>query len=534
MVLREPVQRQMAYLALGFFLIGMLLQLWRLEGFTSSYDQALFHQELWSASRGHWFESTLSAELSAAVKLQGLLPQLGYLHSSQHLNLLTQIWFPLIPLLGIYALPLVQVGLLSGAGLMLFQLARSEGLAGPLALRICIGYYASITVIGPLLENFHDLCPIPLLGFLLIWALRSGPLWVALLAALLITLVRGDAGIVAFSIGLWGVVRLEGRRRWWALLVLLWSLAYVVLVTAWLQPLLGADVNDRFMTEKFGQYLAPNQAASGGTLGLLAALAANPLRLLTELVTPPGRTLEYLLAPLLPLALVPLLSLDMWLLIAAPLFVALAAKGFSALAPSLRYVLYLAPAVFAGAVLWWKSHGELFGRRWFRRLWTAAISLSLLLALSANPHRSLSALIPDSISPWAHASVGEQWARRQAALAAIAVIPPQATLAAHTPLLPRLAERQVLLRYPFHTNYRDRDGNSQAVDWIALLPRFHRPLLAAFAEERDQLLVLRARSQQLLEGGEYGVVFCADGAVVLRRGASTSASQRRCFNQALR
>jgi hypothetical protein len=267
---------------------------------------------------------------------------------------------------------------------------------------------------------------------------------------------------------------------------------------------------------------------------LLAALAANPLRLLTELVTPPGRTLEYLLAPLLPLALVPLLSLDMWLLIAAPLFVALAAKGFSALAPSLRYVLYLAPAVFAGAVLWWKSHGELFGRRWFRRLWTAAISLSLLLALSANPHRSLSALIPDSISPWAHASVGEQWARRQAALAAIAVIPPQATLAAHTPLLPRLAERQVLLRYPFHTNYRDRDGNSQAVDWIALLPRFHRPLLAAFAEERDQLLVLRARSQQLLEGGEYGVVFCADGAVVLRRGASTSASQRRCFNQALR
>jgi len=527
MLLPQPLR-----VATVFFVFGIALQLWRLEGFSASYDQGLFLQELWSGSQGRWFESTLSAELSAAVKLGGELPQLGYLHASQHLNLLSQLWIPLIPLLGIYALPLVQVALLTAGGLMLFQLARSEGLASPIALRLLIAYYCSITVLGPLLENFHDLCPVPLLGFALIWALRQGRLWPALSAALFITFVRGDAGIVSFSIGLWGLLRLQGKKRLLAALVLIWSVIYVALATAWLQPLLGADVNQRFLSEKFGQYLGPGSEASG-TLGLLAALLKQPQQLLLELVTPPGRSLEYLLAPMLPLALLPLLSLDAWLLIAAPLFIALAAKGFSALATSLRYVLYLAPGVFGGAVLWWRSHPELFGRKWFRQLWTAAISLSLLLALSSNPHRSLSALIPDSIKPWAQAGIPEQWARREAALTALALIPADATVAAHTPLLPRLAMRPVLLRYPYHSDFLNRQGSKTAVDWIALLPRYHRPFLAAFPEDRDQLLELRFRTMQLIDAGAYGVAHCAEGALLLKRGAPSSAQNLACAHEAL-
>jgi hypothetical protein len=256
--------------------------------------------------------------------------------------------------------------------------------------------------------------------------------------------------------------------------------------------------------------------------------------LLQELVSPPGRSLEYLLAPMLPLALVPLLSLDGWLLIAAPLFVALAAKGFSALATTLRYVLYLAPGVFAGAALWWHSHPELFERRWFRRCWTAAIGLSLVLAISANPHQSFSALIPDSIKPWAQAGIPEQWARRQAALGALAVIPAGASVAAQTPLLPRLAQRQVLLRYPYHSDYLDRTGKPQAVDWIALVPRYQKPFLQAFDYERDGYAVLKARTLQLLDQGSYGVAHCADGALVLQRGASTTPAARACGAAAFR
>lgn len=74
MVLREPIHRQLALAATAFFVFGFGLQLWRLEGFSASYDQGLFLQELWSGSQGRWFESTLSAELSAAVKLGGNCP----------------------------------------------------------------------------------------------------------------------------------------------------------------------------------------------------------------------------------------------------------------------------------------------------------------------------------------------------------------------------------------------------------------------------------------------------------------------------
>jgi len=527
---RDPARRQVGAVAALFFALGLGLQLWRLEGLTASFDQGLFLQELWSGAQGRFFESTLSSELSAAVKLQGQLPQLGYLHSSQHLNLLTLLWIPLVALLGIYALPLVQVSLLTAAGLVLFALAR-EQVAAPIAARICFAYFASVTVIGPLLENFHDLCSIPLLGFLLILALLRGQGFWALGAAVLITLVRGDAGILSFGIGGWALLRLGGRRRLWGLAVLIYSLVYVVLVTAWLQPLLGADVNDRFMNEKFGQFL---QGRSGGTLELLAVMLRQPGLLLQELVSPPGRSLEYLLAPMLPLALVPLLSLDAWLLIAAPLFVALAAKGFSALATTLRYVLYLAPGVFAGAALWWHSHPGLFERPWFRRCWSGAVALSLVLALSANPHQSFSALIPDSIKPWAQAGIPEQWARRQAALRALAVIPAGASVAAQTPLLPRLAQRQVLLRYPYHSDYLDRTGKPQAVEWIALLPRYQKPFLQAFDYERDGYAVLKARTLQLLDQGSYEIAHCADGALVLRRGASTTPAARACGEAAFR
>ncbi|NDG01398.1 MAG: hypothetical protein EB123_08195, partial [Synechococcaceae bacterium WBB_32_011] len=81
--------------------------------------------------------------------------------------------------------------------------------------------------------------------------------------------------------------------------------------------------------------------------------------------------------------------------------------------------------------------------------------------------------------------------------------------------------------------FLNRQGKPQPVDWIALLPRFHRPFLAAFPEDRDQLLVLRARSLQLLDQGAYGVVHCADGALVLKRGAPSSSQSRACAERAL-
>ena len=103
-----------------------------------------------------------------------------------------------------------------------------------------------------------------------------------------------------------------------------------------------------------------------------------------------------------------------------------------------------------------------------RLAWGAAISLSLLLTLTSNPHRSLSFLVPTSVQPWVHNSPAEQWSHGAAARRALAVIPPQASVAANTPLVPLLARRELLVRFPVNTGYLDRKGQTQSVDWVAV------------------------------------------------------------------
>ena len=99
-----------------FALICFALQAWRLFSFSASYDQALFLQELWATAQGRPFESSLSSVLSGAVAVDGGLPSIGYLHLGQHANFLTLSLSPLVALLGMWALPLVQVSLLAAAG----------------------------------------------------------------------------------------------------------------------------------------------------------------------------------------------------------------------------------------------------------------------------------------------------------------------------------------------------------------------------------------------------------------------------------
>jgi len=168
--------RDILALAFGFWLITLLLQLWRLESLSATYDQALFLQELWSTSAGHPFESSLSSVLSGAVAIHGELPRVDYLHLGQHANVLTLLTAPLVVVAGSWALPLIQVTVLTAAGLVLWRLAAAR-LPRSLARRITLAYFLSGAVLGPALENFHDLIWLPLLGFLvglLCWTVVSG------------------------------------------------------------------------------------------------------------------------------------------------------------------------------------------------------------------------------------------------------------------------------------------------------------------------------------------------------------------------
>ncbi|MEB3333253.1 MAG: DUF2079 domain-containing protein [Synechococcaceae cyanobacterium] len=534
----DPAAR-LRWVALLFAALGLLLQIWRQQSLTASYDQGIFLQALWSGLHGHPFESTLSSQLSSAVVHDGLVPALGYRRLGQHFTPLLALWTPLVGLLGTWALPLLQVGLLTAAGLVLHRLALCR-LEPRLAAMVAISWYGAGAVVGPLLGNFTDLCQLPLAVFALLLGLERRRPWLILLAALAVPLIREDTGVVLVGVGLWLAVR--QRQRWpLALALLLWGAGWVVLVTSVLQPLFSEDSSRRFMVENFGQFITGRTQAS--SLEVLLAVLRQPWVVLRELLDPPGQTIGYLLAQGLPLLLLPLISLDAWLLMGLPLLGLLLARGKpSPLSIQVRYALLVAPGLFAGAVYWWQRHGALFGSRRLRALWAGAVLLSLLLTLGANPHRSLSLLIPDSVSPWIHRSPLAMAHHGQQARQLLAAIPPDAPVAATTSLVPLLAQRPVLTRFPADSSFRDRGGVVRPVDWIALdleAPARFAPVSRGDRRELRKLLAFLASPQVLpparaaasspsATGGAasttaaapptYGVLDVREELVLLRRG----------------
>ena len=61
----------------------------------------------------------------------------------------------------------------------------------------------------------------------------------------LLLLVREDGGLLLFSLGLWALVRRPDQRITGALLMLVYSI-WVVLVTGWIQPMVDSSLSDRF------------------------------------------------------------------------------------------------------------------------------------------------------------------------------------------------------------------------------------------------------------------------------------------------
>ncbi|MFN9548476.1 MAG: DUF2079 domain-containing protein [Cyanobacteriota bacterium] len=529
LVRSQQMRRRVWIGAALFAAVGLLIQWWRMQSLTASYDQGIFTQVLWNGLHGHPFESTLSSQLSTNVIHGGEPPALGYRRLGQHFTPLLALWIPLVGLGGAGALGVIQVVLITAAGLVLHRLAR-QWLADELAAMVSLSFFGANAVLGPTWGNFTDLCQLPLLVFGLLLALETGSWQLGTLTALLIPLVREDTGVVLAGIGLWLLIR---RRQRWpiALALLLWGGAWVVLVTTVLMPLFSEDTSRRFMLENFGHYLGEQEKAS--SLDVVRASLGQPLLLLRELVSPPDQTLRYLLGQGLPLMFVPLLSLDRWLLMGLPLLGLLLARPTNnPLSINIRYTFLVVPGLFAGAALWWRGHGSLFARRRVRAIWAGCLALSLLFTLTSNPNRSLSWLIPDSLSPWLHVSPVESWRHAAAARDVLALLPPGATAAATTHLVPSLAQRQVLVRFPDALTFRDRQGRTQPVDWVvADLNRLQR-YAPAFEEDEEVLEGSRERLRAM--AGSYGIRNLRDGVVILQRGARDRPGSRQALEAWLR
>lgn len=100
------------------------------------------------------------------VEHAGERPSVDYERLGQHFTPTLFLWAPLLGLIGGAALPVVQAGLITAAGLDLHHLAVQR-LPERTANWLVIGYFAGNALIGPTLGNFTDLCQLPLAVFLL-------------------------------------------------------------------------------------------------------------------------------------------------------------------------------------------------------------------------------------------------------------------------------------------------------------------------------------------------------------------------------
>lgn len=497
-------------LAIAFFALTLALGLHRYLTFYASYDQGIFSQLFWNGIHGRFFQSSLSSVLSGAVVVDREIPTVFYHRLGQHFDPILLLWHPLYALFPSGAtLVVLQVGLVTAAGLVLYALARHY-LQPALAWMITASYYGAIAVIGPTLSNFHDLSQIPLFLFTLFLALEKrwwGLFW---LMAVCTVLVREDAGVLLFGIGLYLIL----SRRFPSVGVGLCGLGfgYVVLATNVLMPLFSRDISQRFMIERFGHFATGDEAS---TLDILVAILLNPLKLLSQVLSSLDQKVFYLLGQALPLAFVPLVSPSAWVMVSTPLAQLLLQGGESRFSIYIRYAITIVPGFFYGAILWWSVHQERFRPR-FRKIWTGFILLSLLITLLYNPHRAFYFVIPDSFQPWVQVPLTRQWQHAGHLRSLLAQIPPDASVSGTTYVLPHLSTRRAVLRIPY-LQYRDDDRQIRQVDYILLDLWQLQQYQVAFREERRYLQgLLSTQINDWLK--DYGIQALEDGVMLLRQG----------------
>ncbi|HHP7244280.1 MAG TPA: DUF2079 domain-containing protein [Elainellaceae cyanobacterium] len=479
-----------------------------------SFDQGIFNQLFWNGTHGRLFQSSLSSTLSTPVVHDGDVPTVFYHRLGQHFTPALILWLPLYALIPSHVtLLILQVTLMTAAGLVLYRLAR-QYLEPERSTLITASFYAANAVIGPTLANFHDLSQLPLFLFSALLALEKRQWWVFWLFVVLVLAIREDTGVVLFGVGFYLI--LSRRYPQVGLAVCTISLGYMLLLTNLIMPLFSDDISRRFMIEQFGPYIEGDEAS---TIDVIWGILTNPGQLLTDLVTPWGRTFKYLLGQWLPLAFIPAISPAAWCLTAFSFLKLFIRDDSIALSINLRYALNIVPALFYGTILWWSAHPRLTPT--FRRVWLGCIGLSLLFTMTSNPNRALSFIIPDSFEPQVYVTLPRQWEHVESARSLMDEIPADASVSATTHLVPHLSSRREIVRFPA-LKLRNDAGEDLRVDYVLVDIWQLEQYQVAFADDRQELERYLPRLDRLVERNGYGIIGFNDGIVLLKRSADAN------------
>lgn len=518
--------KNVAIATIVFFLVELTLLLhrhWNYYPSYASFDQGTFNQIFWNNLHGRWFQTSLASSLSVSVAT----PDVYHSHLGQHFTPALILWLPFYALFPTSTTLLVlSVALVTAGGVVLYLLAR-ERLDVRLSTLITIGFYSTKAVIGPTLANFQDLNQLPLFTFGLLLALEKRSWRWFCVCAMLVLAVREDTGIVLFSIGLYLIF--SKRYPWIGLTTCLLSFAYVFVVTSYVMPLFSQDVSQRFLIEQFGHFVETGETS---TLAVLWAIISNPWRLFLEIINPVSRTIQYVFNHSFPLVFVPLLSPSTWALVAAPLLVLFVRNDHWAMSMNMRFATTVVPGLFYGAILWWSSHPGAF-KPWLRRFWIFCLGASIFFALTSNPHRALSFVIPDAFDPLVYASPASQWQRAAIINSFLQQIPSDASVSATTHIVPRISNRREIVEFPTTSLINDAKEEI-AVDYIVADLGQLQQYQGAFSDDRERLLKIIPVVNKLLKEGRYGVLDCRDGVFLMQRGATSNTVSKKELERVLR
>lgn len=503
------LNRTLFTVVLIFWLVESVLVLHRHHAFYPSYtsfDQGIFNQVFWNSIHGNFFQGSLSSTESISFPV----PDVSYHRLGQHFTPALLLWLPIYALLpSASTLLVLNVSLITAAGIVLYFLG-CQRLDPKLATWIVISFYGTKAIIGPTLGNFQDLCQLPLFMFGLFLALEKRAwIWFCVLG-LLVLAVREDAGILLFSVGFYLIA--SKRHPLIGLGVCGISFAYCLAITSLVMPLFSADVPQRFLMDQFGQYVE-GDSASG--LAILWGMIRNPGKLLIEIFTPFSRTIQYLINHSLSLGLIPFVSPSTWALTAFPLLTLFLRDDYWALSMNMRFALTVVPGLFYGAILWWSHHPKVFKLK-FKRFWATCIAISIFFALTSNPHRALSFVIPDSLDPKVYLSPLSQWQHAQQIYDFLGRIPPNASVSATKHLVPHLSDRREMLDFPKLELMNDAKEKIMVEYAIADLRQLQQ-YQAGFGDDRDRLRRMVPEIERLISEGNYGLIACRDGIVLMQK-----------------
>lgn len=495
--------------AIAFFLLVLGFSLHRYAVFYADSDHGIFSQVFWNGVHGRFFQSSLSGTYSVSVAQDGDVAAVYYHRLAQHFTPALLLW---LPLYAIFPSPItlivLKVALIASAGLVLYGLSRCY-LSPPISAMIALSFYGANTVIGPALVEFYDFAQMPLFVFGLLLAMEKRWWWLFGLLAVLTLLVRQDAGLVVFGVGVYMLLSQRFPRIGLGLCAL--SGGYMLLVTTTIMPMFTDEVSRRFMVEEFGHFTDEQQAS---TVDVLWAIVRRPWIVLRELFFPLSKTIKYVLGHLLPLAFVPAISPPAWMISAFPLLENLLRREDGPLSINIRYTTPVVPGLFYGAILWWSHHSDRFKLLRVRRIWALCICLSLLFTFTSNPGRAWSFLLPDSIRPLVYVPITSQWSHAEQVRSLLSQVPPDASISASRYIVAHVPNRRAVLLFP-QLRFRNDNRNVEGVNYVMVDFWFSTQYQKAFQESRNALRSQVAVVDRIVGDGRYGILDFREGVILL-------------------